>query len=180
MIIELAVLFVLSALVRCVKTVETITQVAGHKLVTSVLIALDTVLFLIVFRNVIINDITAPVLAAVAGGYIAGYYAGAFAEETMALGKLLVTIKISKEHSRRLAGILRENGFVFVQSKRFYSHKGKLKKLHQGIIYRKELPKLKGITKSLPVMATVEDVKSTFGKSVISSKDYLENQKNAP
>ena len=173
MINELITLFVLSALVRSVKTVQNITQIGGHKTVTALLIVIDTVFFLYVFREVVVNDLNILLLLTVAAGYVVGYYIGAFIEEKLALGKLVVTIKIAKKHSKKLSKVLRANGFVFIQSKRFYTHKGNLRKLHQGIIYRKELPKLKHITKDLPIIATVEEVKSTFGKKLISSKDYL-------
>ncbi|MFH0832307.1 MAG: hypothetical protein V1900_01105 [Candidatus Aenigmatarchaeota archaeon] len=177
MIIELIQLFVLSVIIRSIKTIEDITQIGGHKTITAFLIVIETVFFLYVFRAIVLSDLNLFLLVAVAGGYVAGYYLGSIIEDKMALGKLIVTIKISKSHSKHLSKILRDNGFVFIQSKRFYTHKGKLRKIHQGIIYRKELPKLKHITKDLPIIATVEDVKSTFGKKIISSKDYLEANK---
>ena len=177
MINEIIQLFVLSILVRSIKTIQNITQIGGHKAVTSLLIVIDTVFFLYVFRTVVVNELNIILLLTVAGGYVVGYYIGSIVEEKMALGKLVVTIKISKTHSKELSKTLRKNGFVFIQSKRFYSHKGKLRKLHQGIIYRKELPKLKHITKDLPIIATVGEVKSTFGKNLISSRDYLEMDK---
>ena len=171
---EIVQLFVLSIVVRSIKTVQFITQIGGHKATTAVLIVIDTVFFLYVFRAVVISDLNLLLLAAVAAGYVVGYYIGSFIEDKMALGKLVVTIKIAKSRSKQLSKILRVNGFVFIRSKRFYTHKGKLRKLYQGIIYRKELPKLKQVTKDLPIIATVEDVKSTFGKRIISSNDYLE------
>jgi uncharacterized protein YebE (UPF0316 family) len=179
MAFELVYLFILSAVVRTVKTVQNITQIGGHKFITAVFIVIDTVFFLVVFREVVIGDFTLPVLGAVASGYVVGYYIGTYIEEKMALGKLIVTIKISKKHSKKLSKKLRENGFVFIRSKRFYSHKGKLKKLHQGVIFRDELPKLKAVTKDFPVIATVEEVKSVFGEKVVSSKEYLQIQKES-
>ncbi len=178
MIVErLLFLFFMCIVIRCIKTIQNITQIEGHKLATAVLISLETLFFLLVFRDVIVGDITPPIVAAVVGGYIVGYYFGAFMEDRMALGKVIVTIKIAKKHSKELSKTLRKNGFIFIQSKRYYSHKGKLRKLHQGVIYRKELPKLKGVLKDFNIVATVEPIKTTFGKRIISSKDYVESQK---
>ncbi|MCK5176257.1 MAG: hypothetical protein KAQ92_00900, partial [Candidatus Aenigmarchaeota archaeon] len=69
------------------------------------------------------------------------------------------------------------NGFIFIQSKRYYSHKGKLRKMHEGIIYRKELPKLKKITEEFNIVGVVSDIKSTFGKEIFSTKEYLKINK---
>ena len=132
---------------------------------------------MLVFKDVLTNDLTIPVMLAVAIGYMVGYLLGTFIEEKIALGKAVVTIKIRKSKSPELAKILKENGFQFIQSKRHYSAKGKLKKIFQGVVYRKELPKLKVITKDLPIIATVEQVKATFGREMIKAKDYLEIEK---
>ena len=175
--LRLIYIFILCVLIRSIKTVQNISQNSGHKVLSGFLIALDTSFFLLVFKDVITNDLTTPVIAAVALGYVAGYFIGTFIEERIALGKVVVTIKIPKDKSKSLAIILRKNGFVFIQSKRYYSHKGKLKKILHGVIYRKELPKLKKITKGLPIIATVEHVKDTFGRKMVSSKQYLEEEK---
>jgi len=178
MLERLLYIFILCVLIRSIKTIQNISQNSGHKLLSAVLIATDTSFFLLVFKDVITNELNFFVIAAVALGYVVGYLLGSFIEEKIALGKTFVTIKIQKEKSKDLAKVLKDNGFVFIQSKRFYSHKGKLKKIHQGIIYRKELPKLKKITKPLPIIATVEHLKGTFGRKTISAEDYLEAEKN--
>ncbi len=176
MIYRLLYIFVLCVLIRSIKTVQNISQNSGQKSLSAFLIALDTSFFLLVFKDVITNELNAPVIIAVAAGYVVGFLLGTTIEEKVALGKAVVSIKISKKKSPTLAKILKQNGFVFIQSKRHYSHKGKLKKIHQGIIYRRELPKLKKATKNLPIIATVEHVKDTFGRKVISTKQYLEEE----
>jgi uncharacterized protein YebE (UPF0316 family) len=176
MALGLITIFILCVLIRSIKTVQNISQNSGHRVLSAFLIVADTSFFLLVFKDVITNDLTVSVVAAVALGYVVGYFIGTFIEERIALGKVVVTIKIPKEKSRDLAKVLKENGFIFVQSKRYYSHKGKLKKIQTGVIYRKELPKLKKITKGLPVIATVEHVKDTFGRKMITSKQYLEEE----
>jgi len=173
---RLIYIFILCVLIRSIKTVQNISQNSGHKALSAVLIALDTTFFLLVFKDVITNELTTSVIASVALGYVVGYFIGTFIEERIALGKVVITIKIPKEKSPELAKILKDNGFVFIQSKRYYSHKGKLKKILHGVIYRKELPKLKKIVKGLPIIATVEHVKDTFGRKMVSSKQYLEEE----
>ena len=171
-------IFLMCMVIRTIKTVQKINEISGHKLITAILIGMDTTIFLLVFKNLITGDLVVPIVLAMALGYISGYYLGSFIEERMALGKVKVTIKIAKEHSKKLSKILLENGFVFVRTKRAYSHKDKLRKMHQGIIYRKELPKLKSLLKDLNLVAYVEPIKSTFGKKIISSKEYLQIAKD--
>ncbi|MCK5040120.1 MAG: hypothetical protein KAR87_04090 [Candidatus Aenigmarchaeota archaeon] len=170
-------IFFMCAGMRCIRTVQEITRIQGQKKATSVLIALDTTLFLFVFRDVLVGEPNMIIFLTIAAGYIAGYYIGSYIEEKMALGKVEVSIKIGKEHSHKLARVLRENGFIFIQSKRYYSHKGKLRKMHEGIIYRKELPKLKKITEEFNIVGVVSDIKSTFGKEIFSTKEYLKINK---
>ena len=177
MIGRIIYIFILCILIRSIKTIQNISQNSGYKTISMFLIVVDTTFFLLVFKDVISNELTIPIIMAVAFGYMIGYLLGSYVEEKIALGKAVVTIKIPKSKSKELAKILKENGFVFTQSKRHYSHKGKLKKIHQGIVYRKELPKIKSITKDLPIIATIEHVKATFGRELISAKDYLEAQK---
>ena len=177
MIGRIIYIFILCILIRSIKTVQNISQNSGYKLISMFLIVLDTIFFLLVFKDVITNTLTIPIIMAVALGYAIGYLLGSIIEEKIALGKAVVTIKIPKTRSADLSKVLKDNGFIFIQSKRHYSHKGKLKKIHQGIIYRKELPKLKKITKDLPIIATVEHVKSTFGRALVTAKDYLEIEK---
>lgn len=162
---------------RSLKTIQNITQIGGHKKITMILITLETLIFLLVFKNILTGELTFFIIIAVALGYIMGYLIGSFIEDKIALGKVKITIKIAKEKSKDLSKVLKENGFIFIQSKRYYSHKGKLRKLHQGIIYRNELPKLKAITKGFNIVASVENLKATFGKRIISSKEYLELDK---
>ena len=166
-------------LMRCIKTVQDITKIQGQKKATAVLIAIDTTLFLLVFRDVLIGELSIPLFIAIASGYIVGYYLGDYIENKMALGKVKVTIKIGKSKSHELARVLKEHGFIFTQSKRHYNHNGKLRKLHEGIIYRNELPTLKRITKKFNFVASIEDVKGTFGKRLINTKEYLELSKEA-
>jgi len=173
MILRLAYIFLMCIVMRCIKTIQNITQIGGHKTITAFLIAMETLIFLLVFKNVITGELTVLITIAVISGYVFGYLIGSQIEDKMALGKVIITIKIAKEKSKKLADVLKQHGFIFIQSKRYYSHKGKFRKIHQGIIYRKELPKLKAITKSFSIIATIENIKGTFGKKIISSKDYL-------
>ena len=174
MIDRIIYVFIMCAGMRCIKTIQDITKIHGHRSITAILIALDTTLFLFVFRDVLVGELNILIFLAIAAGFIFGYYIGDYIENKMALGKVKITIKIAKSNSHKLASVLRENGFVFIQSKRYYSHKGKLRKIHEGIIYRNELPKLRNITKEFKIIGSVEDVKSTFGKKIISTKEYLE------
>ena len=177
MILGLAYIFLMCMIMRCVKTIQNITQIGGYKTITAFLLAIETLILLLVFKNVITGELTILVITAVIAGYVLGYLVGSYIEDKMALGKVMITIKIAREKSKKLAEALRDNGFIFIQSKSFYSHKGKLRKIHQGIIYRKELPKLKAITKDFQIVASVENLKDTFGKKIISSKDYLDLDK---
>jgi len=174
MILRLAYIFLMCIVMRCIKTIQNITQIDGHKTITAFLIAMETLIFLLIFKNVITGDLTILITLAVIAGYVIGYLIGSHIEDKMALGKVIITIKIAKEKSKNLAIVLKEHGFIFIQSKRYYSHTGKLRKIHQGIIYRKELPKLKAITKGFNITASIENIKGTFGKKIISSKDYLD------
>ncbi|PLW79540.1 hypothetical protein C0585_07140 [Candidatus Woesearchaeota archaeon] len=176
MIERILFIYFACVIIRSIKTVQKINEILGHKIVTAFTIGLDTILFLFVFKNLLSGDLTIWLILAMASGYISGYYLGAFIEDRMALGKVMVTIKIAKENAPKLAKKLKEGGFIFIQSKRFYSHRGKLRKLFQGLVYRKELPKLKKVTKEFKVLGIVENVKSTFGKEMFSSEEYLKFQ----
>ena len=96
----LRLLYLLSmcVLIRCIKTIQSITQMAGQKAISAFLIGLDTVAFLLVFKDVITGELTVAVVTTMACGYIIGYYIGSYIEEKMALGKVVVTIKIAKEY----------------------------------------------------------------------------------
>ncbi|MFW6024938.1 MAG: hypothetical protein ACOCRX_01210 [Candidatus Woesearchaeota archaeon] len=177
MIDRILYIFLMGVIIKCISTVKSIVRIGGHKFMTMFLIAVDTILFVFIFSDVLSNDLDIPVLVALICGYLIGYYIGTLIEEKMALGKAFVTIKIAKKDSKELAQTLKKKGFIFVQSKRFYSHKGKLRKIHQGIVYRKELPKLEKLLDDFKVIATVQNVKKVFGKDVISSEDYLRFQR---
>lgn len=167
----------MGVIIKSIGTVKSIVRIGGHKAMTMFLMGVDTLLFVFIFSDVLSNDLEIPVLTALVSGYLLGYYIGTLIEEKMALGKAFVTIKIAKKESHKLAKTLKEKGFIFVQSKRFYSHKRKLRKIHQGIVYRKELPKLEKLLNNFNVIATVQNVKKVFGKDVISSEDYLRYQR---
>ena len=177
MIERLVFIFLMCLGIRSIGTVQKINEIAGHKRIAALLIGVDTILFLLVFKNLITGELTLPVVFSMALGYIGGYFLGTFIEEKMALGKVLVTIKISKRYSKDLFKVLNDNGFVFVRTKRVYTHKNKPKKIYQGIIYRKELPKLKSILKDFKILAYVEPIKTTFGQNIVSSKEYLQDNK---
>lgn len=170
--LRLAYIFVMCILIRCIKTIQNLTQISGQKFVTAVLIAIDTIFFLLIFKNVLTGELTYGLILAVASGYIVGFYIGTYMEEKMALGKVKVTIKIAKEKSIELFETLNEEGFIFTRSKRHYTHTGKLRKYYEGVIYRKELPKLKNLTKDFKAVFVVENIKSTFGKPIYTAKEY--------
>lgn len=165
-------------LIRAFKTIQNITQITGQNFATAVLIGIDTIFFLLVFKNLLTDDLTLSLLLVVVFGFIAGFYLGAFIEEKIALGLVNVNIRIAKEKSKDLFNILNENGFVFVRSKRVHSHKGKLRKIYSGIVYRKELPKLKELIEEFNAVCVIENVKSTFGKKILTSEEYLKREKN--
>ena len=174
---RLVYVFLMCVAIRSINTLQKINMIDGNKSVTAILIGLDTTLFLLVFKNLLSGDLNVPVVGAMAFGYITGYYLGTFIEEKMALGKVLVTIKISKSKSKELHKRLRDNGFVFTRTKRVYSQKNKLKKIYQGIVFRKELPKLRKVLSDLKVVAYVEPLKATFGQKLVTSDEYLKDNK---
>lgn len=174
---RLVYVFLMCLGIRTINTVRKINEISGNKKIAALLIGIDTTLFLLVFKNLITDDLTVPVVGAMALGYISGYYLGAFVEEKMAIGKVLVTIKISKKYSKQLHKKLRDSGFVFTRSKRVYSQKNKLKKIYRVIIFRKELPKLRKVLKGLKVVGYVEPLKKTFGRKLVTSGEYLRDKK---
>lgn len=162
--------------IRAVKTLESIIKILGHKTITSLLIGLDSVLFLLVFKKILSDTITIPIVITMVVGYIVGYLLGAIFEEKLALGKVFVTLKVSKEDSPEISKILKAGGYVFIMSKRYYSHTGKLRKLYKAVIFRKELPHLRHILRKYNIVGTVENVKSTFGKPLRTKEEYLNLQ----
>ncbi|MCD6367560.1 MAG: hypothetical protein J7L45_00580 [Candidatus Aenigmarchaeota archaeon] len=177
MILRLFLIFLAAMLIRTVGTLQKINEFEGRKKIAALLIGIDTILFLLVFKNILTYELTIPVVASMALGYMTGYFVGSFIEEKMALGKVLVTIKISKRYSKKLHKVLKENGFIFVRTKRVYTHKNKPKKIYQGIIYRKELPKLKKILSGFKLVAYVSPIKYHFGSKIVSSEEYLRDNK---
>lgn len=170
-------IFVATMTIRTIGTIRKINEYEGRKSIAAALIGIDTVLFLLVLKDILSSEVTVPVVSVMALGYITGYFVGAFIEEKMALGKVLVTIKISKKYSKELYKVLKENGFIFIRTKRVYTHKNKPKKIYQGIIYRKELPKLKKILSGFKLIAYISPIKYHFGIRIISSEEYLKDQK---
>ena len=102
MIERIIFIFLMCMAIRTIKTMQKINEISGHKLITAVLIGMDTTVFLLVFKNLLTGELVVPVILAMAFGYISGYYLGAFIEEKMALGKVKVTIKIAKEQSKKV------------------------------------------------------------------------------
>lgn len=174
MILRILMIFLMCVLTRTIRTVQKLNETSGNRKITAFLIGLDTIIFLLIFKNVLSDDLSVGIVISMASGYIIGYYIGSAIESKMALGKILVTIKIGKDQSKALWKILTENGYVFTRSKRIYTHKNKSRKLYQGVIFRKELPELKSLIKKLNYFAYTEPIKSTFGKEIVSSKDYIQ------
>ena len=177
MIERLAFVFLACMGINAVKTLRKINEIAGHRKAATMLIAVDTIIFLLVFRDLITNELTVPVVAVMAIGYVTGYNIGSWVEEKMALGEVSVTIKIPKSQSKELWRRLKESGFVFTRTQRAYSHKDKPRKFYHGIIFRKELPKLKKILDGLNYVSHAEPVKDIFGKRLVKSDEYLEKEK---
>ncbi len=149
----------------------------GQKLVSSVLIAVDTVFFLLVFKEILTEDLDVFVVTAMALGYVVGYYLGSIIEDKLALGHVMITLKTSKQDSPVLAELLKKHGFVFIQSKKYYNHNGKHMRLHKGIIFRRELPHLKHLVKDYNLVGIVKNVKEVFGKKILNAEEYLELQR---
>lgn len=167
-------IFFMCVLLRSIKTIQNITQITGQKFATAILIAAETVFFLLVFKNLLMEELTVIIIiSTIILGYILGFYIGLYLEEKLALGKVKVSIKISKDMSKDLFRTLNDNGFIFVRSRRYYSHNDKPRKFYSGVIYRKELGKLKHITKDFNAVFVIENIKDTFGKKMLYSKDYL-------
>ncbi len=176
MLTRLILIFLATMTIRTIGTLQKINEYEGRRSIATVLIGIDTVLFLLVLRDILSTEVTIPIVLSMATGYMVGYVIGTFIEEKMALGKVLVTIKISKKYSKELHRRLKENGFVFIRTKRVYTHKNKPKKIYQGIIYRKELPKLKSILEGLKFVAYVSPIKHHFGSRIVTAEEYLKDQ----
>lgn len=178
MIIKLLLVFIACIGINTIKTVRKISEIEGHKRLASLLIGLDTLLFMFIIADIISNDLGFIFVISMASGYILGYWIGTMLEEKIALGKVSVTIKIPKHQSKELWKTLRENGFIFIRTQRVYSHKNKPRKMYEGIIYRQELPKLKNILRNFNLVAHVQPIKDTFGKTILTSDKYLKHQSN--
>ncbi|MCD6381714.1 MAG: hypothetical protein J7L43_01925 [Candidatus Aenigmarchaeota archaeon] len=177
MLTRLTLIFLATMAIRTIKTLQKINEYEGRKPIAAILIGIDTLLFLLVLKDILSSEVTIPIVLSMAFGYISGYFIGTVIEEKLALGKVLVTIKISKKYSKELHRRLKESGFVFIRTKRVYTHKNKLKKIYQGIIYRKELPKLKRILSDLKLVAYVSPIKYHFGSRIVTTEEYLRDQK---
>ncbi len=178
MIERLVFVFLACMGINTIKTLRKINEIAGHRKIATTLIAVDTVIFLLVFRDLITNKLTIPIVAVMAIGYVIGYNMGSWIEEKMAIGEVSVTIKIPKKQSKELWRRLRKNGFVFTRTQRAYSHKDKPRKFYHGIIFRKELPKLKHTLKGLNYVSHAQPVKDLSGKKIVKSDDYLNKEKS--
>lgn len=177
MLFRLLMVFVACVGINAIKTVRKITEINGHKRVAAILIGIDTLLFMLVLKDFITNELSVAIVISMAVGYSIGYLIGSLVEEKMALGKVKVTIKIPKRESKKLWRKLNENGFVFIRTQRVYSHKNKPRKIYEGVIYRKELQKLRKILRDFNIVASVHPVKMNFGKRILSSNEYLKIRK---
>lgn len=101
-------------IIKSISTVKSIVRIGGHKFMTMTLIAIDTILFVFIFNDVLSGELSLPIVLSLVGGYLVGYYIGTLIEEKMALGKVFVTIKIAKKDSHDLADRLKQNGFIFI------------------------------------------------------------------
>ncbi len=166
----------MGVIIKSISTIRFISEVKGYKFLSMFLISVDTILFILIFNDILSQELSAPIIASLIAGYLTGYNIGTFIEDKIALGKVTVNIKIRESDSEKLKEKLKKNGFIFVESEYNYSHKGKKRCIYQGILLRKELPKLKKVLSELDVIATVQEVKEVCGKTVIPSKKYLRYQ----
>ncbi|MFW6046195.1 MAG: hypothetical protein ACOCP4_00090 [Candidatus Woesearchaeota archaeon] len=166
----------MGTLIKSISTLKFIVEVKGYRLMSMILIMVDLVLFISIFNDLLSGELSAPIIGSLGLGYITGYNIGLYMEKKIALGKVSVNIKIRKKDSEYLRKELKKNGFIFIKSDENYSHKGKKRVLFNGVIFRKELPKLRGIINKMDLIATVYEVKEVCGKKVIPSKEYLRLQ----
>jgi uncharacterized protein YebE (UPF0316 family) len=172
--IRLIYIFGMCILIRGIKTIQNISMNSGQKKLAAVLTGLDTLFFFLVFKNVIDNEVTFMILSTVVSGYIVGFFLGTYIEEKIGLGKVMISIKIPSRQSNRLSKLLDDHGFVFTTTENVLGKNKKRKKIHQGVVFRKELDKLEALIGDLDIIATVKPVKSTFGRALMPSNSGVQ------
>jgi uncharacterized protein YebE (UPF0316 family) len=163
-------MFFIAILIKVINTFSKLSEIRGNRKLAVVLLGIDSFLFLMVFKRVMTNTSTLPVVVMLSVGFMVGYILGGKLEEYVALGNIAATIKVAKKDSKVLFKRLEDAGFIFTRTKRIYTHTGIPVKLYHGILFRKELPKLKKCLKGLDHITYTETVSGVFGKKLIRTK----------
>ncbi len=169
MILNLLIMFGMAVIIKVINTFSKLSEIRGNRKLAVILLGIDSFLFLLVFKNIMSNASNLPVIFMVSVGFMTGYILGGKLEERVAIGFVAATIKVAKKDSKELYKRLNDSGFIFTRSKRIYSPNGGQRKVYHGILFRKELPKLKKCLKSLNHITYTEPVKDVFGKKMIKT-----------
>ncbi|MBT4334495.1 hypothetical protein HOD61_01635 [archaeon] len=166
MIFNLFLLFSVAVLIKVIGTFSKLSEIRGNRHLAVIFLGIDSFLFLLVFKNIMSNPTGLSTIFVLSVGFMCGYLLGGKLEERVAAGYIAATIKVSKENSKELYRRLNKEGFIFTRSKRIYSSNGGYRKLYHGIIFRKELPRLKKCLKGLDHISYTESISDIFGKKL--------------
>ncbi len=163
-------MFFIAVLIKIINTFSKLSEIRGNRKLAVLLLGIDSFLFLSVFKKVMIDTSSVAVIFMLSLGFMWGYILGGKLEEYVALGNIAATIKIAKKDSKELFKRLNDSGFIFTRSKRVYTHTGIPVKIYHGILFRKELSKLKKCLKGLDHLTYTEPVSGVFGKKLVRAK----------
>ena len=169
MILNLLFMFGVAVLIRILNTFSKLSEIRGNRKLAVIFLGIDSFLFLSVFKKVMTDTSSILVIFMLSVGFMVGYLLGGKLEEYVALGNIAATIKVAKSDSKVLFKRLNDAGFIFTRSKRVYTHTGIPVKVYHGILFRKELAKLKKCLKGLDHITYTEAVSGVFGKKLVTT-----------
>lgn len=170
MILNLLLMFGVAVLIRIISTFSKLSELRGNRKLAVIFLGIDSFLFLLVFKNLMNDDFGMLGVLMLSVGFMVGYLLGGKLEEKVALGYITATIKVAKRDSKILFKRLNDTGFIFTRTQRIYTHLGNARKVYHGILFRKELPKLKKCLEGLDHITYTETVKDIFGKKILRTK----------
>ena len=170
MILDLVLMFGVAVLIKIINTFSKLSELRGNRTLAVIFLGIDSFLFLLVFKNLMSNASGIPIIVMLSIGFMVGYILGGKLEEKIALGFITATIKVAKGDSKELFKRLNGAGFIFTRTQRIYTHLGNARKVYHGILYRKELPRLKKCLEGLDHITYTETVKDIFGKKILRIK----------
>jgi len=163
-------MFGAAILIKILNTFSKLSEIRGNRKLAVIFLGIDSFIFLSVFKKVMTDTSSIFVIAMLSMGFMVGYLLGGKLEEYVALGNIAATIKVAKTDSKVLFKRLNDAGFIFTRSKRVYTHTGIAVKIYHGILFRKELSKLKKCLKGLDHITYTEAVSGVFGKKLVRAK----------